>query len=176
MKRYLYILFVMFFVIPFSIRAQENQYDVIQLLNGESLRVKVTIITERSVTFNYPGESISYTKSKNNIQDIFYASGRREKVNEKINVQDEKDWMKVIITNIPEDVEGLSKRGDLKVKSTATTVFTGAAKIDEKATNKLKKQAARLGAHIVYVQSETNDRGLRNVNRSIKSGTAYSYN
>ena len=90
-------------------------------------------------------------------------------------VNGEQDWYKVVITNNPDDIEGLTKKSELYVKSTATTIFSGAQKIDAKATKKIKQQAARLGAHIVYIHTQANDRGIRRVNRSIKSGVAYGY-
>ena len=80
-----------------------------------------------------------------------------------------------MITNNPDDIEGLVKKGELHVKSTATTIFPGAQKIDAKATKKIKEKAAGMGAHIVYIHTQTNDRGIRRVNRSIKSGVAYGY-
>jgi hypothetical protein len=137
--------------------------------------VYISSISDRTVTFNYPDEEVEYTRSKNSIEEIVFASGRRADGSEKVSVNGPHDWLKVIITDNPDDIEGLTKKGDLYVKSTATTVFSGAQKIDEKATKKIKQRAAQMGAHIVYVQSQTNDKGIRRVNRSIKSGVAYGY-
>jgi hypothetical protein len=139
------------------------------------LSVYISGIAERSVTFNYPEENIQYTKSKNSIDEIVFASGRRSKGSEKVEVTNVEQWENVIITNNPEDVEGLSRKENLYQKSTATTVFTGSEKVDAKATRKIKKAAAALGAHIIYIQDQSSDKGIRRVNRSIKSGVAYGY-
>ena len=157
-----------------NILAQSDP-DMILLHTGERLAVHISNVSERTVTFKYPEENIQYTKSKNSIDQIVFASGRKTEGSEKVKISGEQDWYKVIITNNPDDIEGLSKKGELYVKSTATTVFSGAQKIDEKATKKIKQKAAELGAHIVYVHTQTNDRGIRRVNRSIKSGIAYGY-
>lgn len=155
--------------------AQGARTDQLILLNGEVLAVEIIEITEREVTFAYPNEDINFTKSKNSISEIVYSSGRREKVSERIIISGDADWQKVILTDIPEDVEGLAKKGELFVKSTATTIFSGSAKIDAKSTMKIKKAAAKLGAHIVYLQTQNFDRGFRKTNRSTKSGIAYGY-
>ena len=117
--------------------AQANP-DMILLHTGERLSVYISSISDRTVTFNYPEEDVEYTKSKNSIEEIVFASGRRADGSEKVNI-------------------------------------SGAQKIDEKATKKIKQQTAQMGAHIVYIQSQTRDKGIRRVNRSIKSGVAYGY-
>ena len=86
------------------------------------------------------------------------------------------NWTKVSITYNKADVEGLTAKGDVFVKATAGTIFVGAKKVNDKATRKLKIQAAQMGADIVLILSQTNDTGVRGVNRSIKSGIAYTLN
>ena len=149
--------------------------DRITFHNGQEIKVRVSKITERAVTFAYPGENIEFTKSLNAIDQVRFASGRVQFGSRKIIVNGERDWEKVAITNVPEDVEGLAKKGELYEKSTATTIFSGSQKIDAKATRKIKRTAAALGAHIIYLQAQTSDKGIRRVNRSIKSGIAYGY-
>ncbi|MGI9545417.1 MAG: hypothetical protein ACR2MX_19300 [Cyclobacteriaceae bacterium] len=155
--------------------AQISETDHLVMLSGEVLSVEISEITEREVTFSYPNEDINFTKSKNVISEIVYSSGRRERVADRITIKGEDDWEKVILTDIPADVEGLTKKGELFVKSTATTVFSGSAKIDAKSTKKIKKEAAKLGAHIVFLQTQNFDKGFRKTNRSTKSGIAYGY-
>ena len=169
-----YLLTAAFTLMVLNSTAQANP-DIILLHTGERLSVYISSISERTVTFNYPEEDVAYTRSKNSIEEIVFASGRRADGSEKVHISGAQDWYKVVVTNNPDDVEGLAKKGDLYVKSTATTVFSGAQKIDEKATKKIKQQAAQMGAHIVYIQSQTSDKGIRRVNRSIKSGIAYGY-
>ena len=170
--KYLLILVITLLTIKASAQAD---LDMILLHTGERLSVHISSISERTVTFKYPNETIEYTKSKNSVEQILFASGRQAAGSEKVTVNGPHDWFKVIITDNPDDIEGLSKKGDLYVKSTATTIFSGAQKIDEKATKKIKQRAAQMGAHIVYMQSQTSDKGIRRVNRSIKSGIAYGY-
>lgn len=170
-----YFLFAILAIFTTTNVLSQSDPDVILLHTGERLAVYISNVSERTVTFKYPEENIQYTKSKNSIDQIVFSSGRRADGSEKVKINGQQDWYKVIITNNPDDIEGLTKKGELYVKSTATTVFSGAQKIDAKATKKIKQQAAQLGAHIVYVHTQTNDRGIRRVNRSIKSGIAYGY-
>lgn len=169
------ILLIILLLLPATTGWAQQQPDKIVYHQGEIAPVIVTGVTERTVTFNYPGEKVQITQSLNAIAQINFASGRIQNGSQKVTVNSSRDWEKVIITDVESDVVGLIKKGELYEKSTATTVFSGSQKIDAKATKKIKMAAAGLGAHVVYLQGLTNDKGLRRVNRSIKSGIAYGY-
>jgi hypothetical protein len=149
--------------------------DQLILHTGEALAVYISGITEENVTFKYPDENVAYTTSINIVDEIVFASGRRSKGSRKVIVTSIDQWENVVITNNPEDIEGLIRKGDGYQESSGTTVFSKAEKMDAKTTKKIKQQAATLGAHIILLQNQSNDMGVRRVHRSIKSGAAYGY-
>lgn len=61
-------------------------------------------------------------------------------------------WDKVIITNIADEVKNLTKVGDISVS--ASRLYGKQARLREEAIEKLKKEGAKKGATIVYIQSE----------------------
>lgn len=62
------------------------------------------------------------------------------------------NWEDVIITNNPNDVKDLSRVKEIESK--ASKLFGGQKKLRSEATEKLKKEAAELGASAVFIQSE----------------------
>lgn len=148
-------IFLVVLLVGFTITvtiAQTISNDTISKLTGERIAVKVINISDKGVTFSYPGETMTNTLSKNLIKEIKYSSGRIEKVSEMIVITSEKDWEKVIFTDLPSDVEGLVKKGEIS-KSTANLgfIYTPAKKSEEKLRTQIKKDAAKLGAHLVLV-------------------------
>lgn len=154
--------------------------DVIVKLNGQQLNAKVTEVTGTDVKFKYPNEDLVNSVSKNLVQEIRFATGRTEPVSTRIEIFTEEDWPKVQVTTLEGDVAGLAKLGEVRAKANGATAFSNAAKVDERATEKLKREAAWLGAHIVLIQSK-NVRGSdynyfgSTTARSVMTGIAYGY-
>lgn len=154
--------------------------DTIVKLNGQQLSAKVTEVTSTAVKFQYPNEDLVNSVSKNLVQEIRFASGRTEPVTARVEIFTEEDWPKVQVTTLEGDVSGLAKLGEVRAKANGATAFSNAAKVDERATEKLKREAARLGAHIVLIQSK-NVRGSdysyfgSTTARSVLTGIAYGY-
>ncbi|GAB4037928.1 hypothetical protein [Spirosoma jeollabukense] len=154
--------------------------DVIVKLNSQQLNAKVTEGTGTDVKFKYPNEDLVNVVSKNLVQEIRFASGRTEPVSTRVEIFTEEDWPKVQVTTLESDVAGLAKLGEVRAKANGATVFSNSAKVDERATEKLKREAARLGAHLVLIQSK-NVRGSdynyfgSTTARSVLTGVAYGY-
>lgn len=135
-----------------------GQSDTIVKRSGEKLAVTIKSNDPSSVSFVYPNEELINTLNKNVIEKLIFKSGRIEECSqttklEVINGID--DWEKVIITNNPADVEGLTKVGEVSSKSS----FGGAMGqniADKRAREKLKKDAAEMKASIVLLETYKN--------------------
>ena len=132
--------------------------DKVVLKNGEELNVKVVKNDEKTIEFQYPGESMVNVKNKREIKKIVYESGREETINVGIEVPvitSADDWEKVVETYLESDVEGLTRVDEIK----ATSGWGGAlgSSLGYKgAIKKLKKKAAKLGAGVILIHGQPN--------------------
>ena len=132
--------------------------DRVILKNGEELKVKVVKNEEKTIEFQYPGESMLNVKNKREIKKIIYESGREEIINVGINVPEitsEKDWDKVVETYLESDVEGLTRVGEIKATS-GWGGSLGSSLGYKGAIKKLKKKAAKLGAGVILIHGQPN--------------------
>ncbi|GAA4054816.1 hypothetical protein GCM10022409_47400 [Hymenobacter glaciei] len=166
----------------FSAKAQEVKPDKLVKLTNEELLVNVISVNEREVSFSYPGEKAVNVVNKNQLKEIEFASGRVEKFSEKVVIASEEDWQKVVVTTLESDVSGLSRKGEVRAKASGATALSNQANIDARATEKLKREAAKMGAHIVLLQAQNTQRGsmgnafqTAQVPTSLKQGVAYGY-
>jgi len=155
--------------------SQQLHTDVIINHSGDSLKVNITAVDDM-IIYNFPNESINNSMSKNCINKIIFSSGRIQKFDEKIIINDIKDWEKVIITTNPNDVKCLKRKGEVRATSSNDWNFNGKVAIDKKATMKIKKEAAKLNAHIILLEDQykTNMTFWSGATSS-KYGIAYSY-
>lgn len=133
--------------------------DRIIMRNGDTLTVKITKTTPDLVEFSYPNEELINTEYKNAIDRIIYASGRVEICSEKTQLQKIngiEDWEKVVITYSETDVKGLTRVGQItKTSGWGGTMATGLGYKD--ALKKIKKEAAKQGASIVWITDKPNE-------------------
>lgn len=133
------------------------------------MSVYVNYVSEYDITYIYPGETVTYTTSRNVVKKIRYGSGRVEKITDLIIINDENDWEKVITTHVPSDIKGLTLKGEV---TTRAAVFGGnLKKLDKVAIEKIKRQAATMGAHIILIETKILDA----TNRILVTGKAYTY-
>lgn len=165
-----------------SAKAQEVKPDKLIKLTNEEILVNVIAVNDREVSFTYPGEKAVNILNKNQIKEIDFASGRVEKITERVVIASEEDWQKVVVTTLESDVVGLSRKGEVRAKAAGATALSNQANIDARATEKLKREAARMGAHIILIQAQNTQRGAMGnafqtaqVPTSLKQGVAYSY-
>ena len=116
-----------------AIKAQTISNDTITKINGSQIVVKITNTNEKDVSFTYPGETMTNTLSKNLIREIIYSSGRKEILNKKIEINGEKDWKKVKLTTVANEVEGLVKKGEFNETTAYLGIYTSQKK-DRKST------------------------------------------
>ena len=146
--------------------------DKIIKVNGETVVAKVTAVTDHDVSFVYPGEEAVNVLSVSQVKEVNFASGRVQKLTERVEIHSENDWGKVAITTSPADVKGLVSKGDVVGAAMPMTAFSSAANLDERATEKLKRKAAKLGAHMILL---TGDQTSVLAGKTVKKGVAYGY-
>lgn len=155
------------------------QVDVITKHNGETVNGKVIRLEEYTVVFKYDGEDAENSLGKYSIEKIVYGkSGRVEEVSEKIVINGEADWEKVVILEEKSYIAGLKKAGEVRGKTGLINFQTGNTG-DKKAQKKLKMDAAKLGCPFVLMVSDkttvgANSNGLGG-SQAIKTGVAYKY-
>lgn len=155
--------------------AQQPNNDIIVKHTGENLNVKIISVDEK-ITFTYPNENVTQTIAKSCVQEIKFSSGRVQQCSEKVVVNGEEDWEKVIITTNPDDVNGLVRKGEVRSSSSNSWNFKSKEGVDKKATMKIKKEAAALKGHIILLQDQVkkNETILSGAS-SDKYGVAYGY-
>jgi hypothetical protein len=174
MKKIILLLSVIFCSISVS-----AQVDVITKHSGEVVKGKVIRIEDYSVVFKYDGEDAENSIGKYAIEKIVYGkSGRVEEVTEKITINSEADWEKVIILEEKSYISGLKKVGDVRGKTGLINFQTGNTG-DKKAEKKLKMSAAALGCPFVLMTSDKTTVGSSSNalggTQAIKTGIGYKY-
>lgn len=70
-----------------------------------------------------------------------------------------RDYQKVVITDYDKDIEGLFKIGETSSKATGITSNSDDARIQEKAINAFRINAALRGANVIFLESSTQQVG-----------------
>ena len=125
--------------------------DVIYPHKGDAITCSVIEMGDKSIRYKYEGEDLVNSISKNLVSQIKFSNGRTQNITEKVIVSSESDWEKVVITNIESDVEGLTRVGELMAKASSGWSTTNQGKMEKKAMDKLRKEAAEKGCHIVLL-------------------------
>ena len=161
------VIFLIGSMISLSICAQ----DKIIRLNGERVEVSVKKVGTEVIEFTYPNEETINEIDRKLVYQVAFASGRVERVNERIIIEGEDDWEKVVLTENPDDVKGFKKVEDYDIKKTSGAA--NMAGVKAKAEEALKREAAKDGAHIVLVKSGDWKSGL--ALKYIIKATGYSF-
>lgn len=145
------------------------ELDKIITFDREVYVGKIHNITFSEVRFTCPPDSIIRALVRSRISQILYASGRRDvfmplddaEVRQKelvdtgrIIIKNQKDWMKVIVTEDPYDVTHLKAFGSIKARYEADMGNMNNDELMRHASVELKKKAAALKAHCVLVESK----------------------
>ena len=170
---------ILLFAVVLSTAFANAQVDVITKHNGETVNGKVIRLEEYTVVFKYDGEDAENSLGKYAIEKIVYGkSGRVEEVSEKIVVNGEADWEKVVILEEKSYIAGVKKAGEVRGKTGLINFQTGNTG-DKKAQKKLKMDAAKLGCPFVLMTSDKTTVGANSNalggTQAIKTGVAYKY-
>jgi hypothetical protein len=148
--------------------AELAEYDKIITFDREVYVGKIHNITFSEVRITLPHDSQLTAIARSRVSQILYADGRRDVFialddrtvrqtelvdTARIIIKNQKDWMKVRITENPAEVNGLLARGDLKVTYEADIGNVTNEELMRHAGNLLRKKAASLKAHYVLVES-----------------------
>lgn len=179
MSKALSILLVSFSLTTFSFAQSKN--DVLHLLDGPK-EVQVKEVGFNIIKYSYPNETTVYSVSKHQVTKIEYGSGREEKFESPFkSVKGLDDAELVYITYNPEDIAGLNPKGELFSKATGVTTLSSINNVKNRALDKLKAEAAMLGANVVFI-GDVYQRGNQyggenqtgNSTQTTFSGTGYS--
>ena len=155
------------------------QVDEITKHNGEVVKGKVIKLEEYTIIFKYDGEDAENTISKYAVEKIVYGkSGRVEEVTEKITIDGEKDWEKVVILEDKAYIAGLKKGEEVRGKTGLINFQTGNTG-DKKAEKKLKIEAAKMGCPFILQTADKSTVGASSNSlggsQVIKKGIGYKY-
>jgi hypothetical protein len=155
------------------------QSDVVTRHNGEVIKGNVIRTNEYTIVYSYENETAENTISKYAVEKIVYGkSGRVEKVTDKIIVNGESDWEKVIILEEKAYIAGLIKVEEIRGKTAFINMQTGNTG-DKKALKKLKMAASALNCPFILITSEKTTVGSKSNElggtQSMKTGFAYKY-
>lgn len=170
------ILLIALFFVGFAVNAQ---VDKIYKHSGELVQGKVIKLEEYTVIFKYDGEDAENTISKYAIEKIVYGkSGRVEDITEKIVVNGENDWEKVVILEDKAYIAGLKKGEEVRGKTGLINYHTGNTG-DKKAEKKLKMAAAAMGCPFILQTADKSTVGANSNalggSQVIKKGIGYRY-
>lgn len=162
-----------------SVTLVNAQVDLITKHNGEVVKGKVVKLEEYTIIFKYDGEDAENTIGKYAVEKIVYGkSGRVENITEKIIINGEDDWEKVVILEDKGYISGLKKVGEVRGKTGLINLQTGNTG-DKKAQKKLKMDAAGQGCPFVLLTSDKTTVGASSNtlggSQAIKTGVAYKY-
>ncbi|MCL9809379.1 hypothetical protein [Flavobacterium luminosum] len=155
------------------------QTDKIFKHNGEEINGKVIKVEEYTLVFKYDGEDTENTLSKYAVEKVVYKSGRVEQMTDKIVVNGEDDWEKVVILEDKAYIAGLKKGDEVRGKTGLINFQTGNTG-DKKAEKKLKMDAAKIGCPFILLTADKTTVGANSNalggSQAIKKGIGYKYN
>ena len=173
--RKIILLFTLFAGVNFA----SAQVDKIFKHSDEIVEGKVIRLDEYTIVFKYDGEDAENTIGKYAVQKIIYGKTKRqEDVTEKITINGEDDWEKVVVLEDKGYIAGLKKVGEVRGKTGLINFQTGNTG-DKKAQKKLKMDAAKQGCPFVLMTSDKTTVGANSNaiggTQAIKTGVGYKY-
>lgn len=142
--------------LSFECKSQE-QLDRIIKLDGTILRGNVMNIDESVIRYALPGRNYSIAIKKSCVYEVKYASGRNETITTKVIVNGASDWKLVRFSANPADTECLQFQGIVEGHSKEILGFLRLTRSDIPLVRKIKKQAARKKAHVIYLSEPPAD-------------------
>ena len=145
---------ILLLTLVFGFNLASAQVDVIKKQIGETLRGKIVSVDDNVIVFTYEGQNIEYTIAKNAVEKItFGTTGQIIQTSNKINLNGQADWQKVVI------VENLNFTAGLEVGvqlGTSADLANYQSSNGNSAVNKrLKMQAATLGYPFILITTDS---------------------
>ncbi len=149
---------ILLITLVFGFNQANAQVDVIKKQIGETLKGKIISVDDHVIVFTYEGQNVEYTIAKNAVEKITYGrTGKVEQASDKIIVNGEADWQKVVILENIDYTLGL-EIGKQIGNSAELAYFQNGSGSDKAANKKLKIEAAKLGYPFILITSDGNNR------------------
>ena len=144
---------ILILTLVFGFNIATAQVDVIKKQIGEILKGKIISVDDNVIVFTYEGQNVEYTIAKNAVEKITYGrTGQVVQTSNKINLNGQADWQKVVI------VESLNLTAGLEVGvqlGTSADLANYQSSNGNSAVNKrLKMQAATLGYPFILITTD----------------------
>jgi hypothetical protein len=125
-----------------------EQKSLIIKHSGDSLQVYLDKVTEENVRYSTLPKGTVQGISKRSVREIQYADGHTETLSEKIEINGEEDWEKVEVSTSFRQTPGLARRGIVRLNDKTDKNI----KTQVDALQKLRREAAKLKAHLIVVE------------------------
>jgi len=141
---------ILLVTLVFGFNLANAQVDVIKKQIGETLRGTILSEDDNVIVFTYEGQNVPYTIAKNAVEKVTYRTGQEVRTSNKVVVEGEADWAKVVIVESLDQTAGLEVGPQIGTRADLTNYQSGNAN----GNKKLKIQAARLGFPFILVTTD----------------------
>ena len=142
------------FTLVFGFNLASAQVDVIKKQIGETLKGKIISVDDNVIVFTYEGQDVAYTIAKNAVEKITYGrTGRVVQTSNKIAVNGQADWAKVVILDNLEKTLGLEVGQQIGANADLVN-YQSENGANSAIVKRLKMEAARLGYQFVLVTTD----------------------
>ena len=142
---------ILLLTLVFAFNIASSQVDVIKKQIGESLRGKIVSVDDNVIVFTYDGKNEEFTIAKNAVEKITYGrTGQVVQTSNKINVNGEADWQKVIIVENLNSTAGLEVGAQIGISADLANYQSNNLTV----TKRLKMQAATLGYPFILITTD----------------------
>jgi hypothetical protein len=153
-------------------KVEGEKLDTIILVSNKNVIAKVQGVTSTRVTFYRQGSTKLEEMDRKQVHKIKYTTGRVEMFNKlAFEMVDEGDWKTVILTEKPEEVEGLYDLGKIDAQSSKGS--RNAKSAERSARIRLQKKAANMGGMYVLITKSEAKGGYREVPTHFFEGIVY---
>jgi Domain of unknown function (DUF4156) len=151
LKKSSLIAFLIFCSVTFSYAQTDTVFT-----NTQKIACVVKEVSPDVVKYSNPGEDMLNVLYTNSINKIVFKSGRVQTFENKTYkpVLSVRDFGSVTISTLESDIKGFSKLGELSSKAKGTTAYASEEHVKQRAYNKLKMQAALMGANVILVTNQ----------------------
>lgn len=144
---------ILLLTLVFGFNITNAQVDVIKKQIGETLRGKIISVDDNVIVFTYDGKNEEFTIAKNAVEKITYGkTGQVVKTSNKITVNGEADWQKVVILESLNLTAGLEVGA--KIGTSTDLANFDSSKADSAVIKRLKMQAAALGYPFILISTD----------------------
>ncbi|QBZ97551.1 hypothetical protein [Flavobacterium sangjuense] len=145
---------ILLFTLVFGLNIASAQVDVIKKQIGETLKGRIISVDDNVIVFTYEGQNVPYTIAKNAVEKITYGrTGQVVQTSNKIAINDQADWEKVVILDNLDKTLGLEV-GQHIGSSADLANYQSGSRGSLAVERRLKTEAARLGYQFVLVTTD----------------------